>query len=280
MIFSTLLQPPRAPSEDDTSGRGGHSTLGTLSASRQRARRYRRAVSFGLIASVLLHLLFVRLSPLVVRYIEPDPSYRAPRPRAQVPEGMRVVELQITETPVEQPQPVPEPEPPPEQPEAEAAEGVADRPLTPAERLRPRVGDWRLWLAVPLARRTDLTPEEKAAELERRLHAMLEQYDDSMAAELMRQAESMDWTVGEDGNKWGVSPGQIHLGPITLPLPLYLGPGRESEQMLGDYEAIRRQAGQAEIDETVEERIKAIERERKAKEEARKKAKNDTTSNR
>ena len=109
------------------------------------------------------------------------------------------------------------------------------------------------------------------------LYAMLEAYDDSVAAEIIRQAEAMDWTVGEEGNKWGVSPGRIHLGPITLPLPFYVGPGRESEDMLRDYDAIQRQAGQAGIDETFDDRIKAI---REREERAREAAKRDTTKTR
>jgi hypothetical protein len=254
--------------------------------SRQRARRYRVAVSAGLILSVLIHVLAVRLSPLVVRYVQPEAAlYPVPRPVNERVEGMQVVEIRISEQPRIEPQPEPEPEPEPEQPQAVEAEGEAATVLSAAERLRPTVGDWRLWVVLPVARRRDLTPAERTAEVERRLHALLEEVDDSLAAELAKQAEQMDWTVGEEGNKWGISPGKIHLGPVTLPLPFYVGPGREYEDKIGDYEAIRRQAGQAEIDETFDERRKAIrERNRKAREEAekeaRKKAQKDTTGTR
>lgn len=274
--MSTLLRTPGAPSEPSTSDAGERERR-TLSVTRDKARRYRLAVSTGVILSVLLHILVIRLSPLMVRYVGPADLYPPAPPVRAVPEGMRALEIRITEAPVVEPEPVPEPEPEPEQPTPEVTIGETEPVLSAAERLRPRVGDWRLWVIVPLTPRTDLTPEERAAQVERRLYAMLEAYDDSVAAELMRQAEAMDWTVGEEGNKWGVSPGRIHLGPITLPLPFYVGPGREAEGMLRDYDAIQRQAGQADIDETFEERVKAIrEREQKAREEA----KRDTTKTR
>ncbi len=46
---------------------------------------------------------------------------------------------------------------------------------------------------------------------------------------------------------------------------------------MSDWQAIQRQAGQGVIDDTFKDRIEAI-RERKAKEEAEKKAQSDTTS--
>jgi hypothetical protein len=249
----------------------------TLSVTRERARRYRVAVSTGLILSVLFHILVVRLSPLIIGYMEPVGFPQPPIVTVQ-PEGMRVIDYQITETPQVEPEPVPEPEPEPEEPAPEVATSVTEPRLTAAERLRPRIGDWRLWLVTPIVRhRPDLTPEQRAEEVRQRLYAMLEAYDDSVAAEIIRQAEAMDWTVGEEGNKWGVSPGRIHLGPITLPLPFYVGPGRESEDMLRDYDAIQRQAGQAEIDETFDDRRKAI---REREERAREAAKRDTTKTR
>ena len=218
----------------------------------------------------------VRLSPLVIRYLEPDIGfYRIPPPIMVEPSGMRAIEVRIVETPPIEAEPTPEPVPEVVEPEEESA---AEPSLTGAERLRPRVGDWRLWVLARPARRTDLTPEERSRMLEARLHAMLEAYDDSMAAEFARRTEAMDWSVGEEGNKWGVSPGKIHLGPITLPLPLYIGPGRESEDMLREYGEIQRQAGEGALRDAQQDRIKAIrEREQKAREEAQRKEKEDTT---
>ncbi len=151
-----------------------------------------------------------------------------------------------------------------------------------AERLRPRVGDWRLWVVPPISdTRTDLTREERNALLRARIYAALEAYDDSVAAALAAEAEKLDWTVGEEGSKWGISPGKLHLGGVTLPLPLIFAPHpatqRQLEGRMSDWQAIQRQAGQGVIDDTFKDRIEAI-RERKAKEEAEKKAQSDTTS--
>jgi hypothetical protein len=154
--------------------------------------------------------------------------------------------------------------------------GASGAGLTAAARLRPRVGDWRLWFVPPVPSRRDLTPAERAEEVRYRLYMTLRAFNDSMAAQLAREAAAMDWTVGEEGNKWGVSPGQIHLGGLTLPLPFYFGPTREQMEQMGEWSEIQRQAGQAEIDETVDERIRAI-RERRAQEAARNNPPPDTT---
>jgi hypothetical protein len=269
VIFVTLLRTPDAPS-DETASTVAERERRTLSVTRERHRRYRLAVSAGVILSVLVHVLVIVLSPLMVRYVGPLDLYPPARAVRVQAEGMRAVDVRITETPRVEPVPVREPEPEPERQPPVVVEGEVEPVLSAAERLRPRIGDWRLWIIVPLAPRNDLTPEERVAQLEQRLYAMLEAYDDSLAAEAIRQAEQMDWTVGEEGNKWGVSPGQIHLGPITLPLPFYIGPSREAEGMLREYDAIQRQAGQADIDDSFEARVKAI-RERE-------KARRDTTS--
>jgi hypothetical protein len=128
----------------------------------------------------------------------------------------------------------------------------------------------------PLTRR-DPTPAERDAELRERLYSAIGAINDSMAAASERSAESMDWTVGREGNKWGITPGQLHLGPITLPLPFYLGPTREQERARGEWEAIQRQAGQGGLDDEFKERVKAI---RQRKEQERKKAQQDTTGSR
>lgn len=285
MILTTLLQPPEAPPEAPESARP---TRPARLRARERSRRYGRVVAIGIALSVLLHALIVFVSPVVVRYLEapfmlaPPP----PRPTASV-EGMRVIDFRITETPapVERVEETPpeQPSPEPTAPAAEAVEAPTTdaEPLpTAAERLRPRVGDWRLWVRPPLSSR-DATRAEREAELRRRLYADIEAYNDSMAAEAARRAESLDWTVGEEGNRWGLSPGKIHLGPITLPLPLDLGPHpavrRDMEGRRDLWEAIQRQAGQGSIDDDFNDRVKAI-RERKARERADEEAQRDTTS--
>ena len=280
MNLQTLLKPPGAPPHGP-SDLDAHPRR-SPALTRERAHRYGRVASIGIILSVLIHILLLWVSPLVVRYTEPG-VFSPVRPSAVTAEddAMRVVELFVTETPRVEPRPV-DRQREPNEPVVADTEGDAEPTLTAAERLRPRVGDWRLWVVSPIARRAR-TPAEETAGVNARLHAILEAYDDSMIAALERQAEAMDWTVGEEGNKWGVSPGKIHLGPITLPLPFsfdaFAPTARDQADQAAEWGAIRRQAGEGAIDESFDERVKAI-RERKEQERADEKAKADSTSNR
>lgn len=284
MILSTLLRPPEAPTREEEAEEAGPPRR-VLSQTRERGRRYRRAVAIGVIVSVVLHILAVLASSVLIRRVEPGMDFAPlPRPIRLEPEGMQVVELRVVERSLVEPVPAREPEPEPVVESRPSPPVAAEEPEAPAasaaERLRPRVGDWRLWVSPPLAANdVDRTRAEQMAELRARLAAAIQAGNDSLAAELVREAEAMDWTVGEDGNKWGVSPGKLHLGPVTLPLPLLLQPhpatAREQADQAADWSAIQRQAGQAAISETFEERVKAI-RERKERQEA--KARGDTTS--
>ncbi len=253
-----------------------------------RKRQARRILAFGMIASVVAHLLTVVLSPILVRYV-PGASGRRPlQAIAPAGQGTRVVDIVITEEPQLLPEPAPETERETPQPQLEPTPSVPDprevRLLSAAERLRIRVGDWRLWVMPPIRGR-ERTPAEREADLNERLFARIAQLNDSLAAEDARRLAARDWTVGEEGNKWGISPdGKIHLGPITLPFPFSIGPTREGAEKAAEWEAIQRQVGRAGIDEVFDDRVKAI-RERKEEEKAEKekaeeeKAKQDTTSN-
>ena len=73
----------------------------------------------------------------------------------------------------------------------------------------------------------------------------------------------------EDGGRWGVSPDGIHLGDITIPVPINLspGPGKRDEVAgrVRDWGEIQTQAQRQGGKETFEERVKAV-RERKERE--------------
>ncbi|MBI4512800.1 MAG: hypothetical protein HY702_01710 [Gemmatimonadetes bacterium] len=238
----------------------------------ERERRWRRAVALGVVGAVLLHLLVLRASPLFIRFAEwvEGIPYAAPPPPPA--EGIRVLVLRelrerdAAPPRVEErrPEPVAETERSPSPAAAEPA-----RAPRAAELLRPRVGDWRLIVPPPLPLRArSLTPAERTALLNERLHDRLAAANDSAAAAARREAAALDWTVGEEGNRWGVSPGRIHLGELTLPLPFGLGAdpatAREQAERAQQYDEILRQAGQAGIDETFEDRVKAIRQRREA----------------
>ena len=190
---------------------------------------YRRAFWISLGISAVAHLVLVGLYPSLLfrgpSVVSPFGAVSAPFR----PEGTELVNLE--EVPA-QPDPdvlPPEdvPDPDVETPPLATPPGVGDpvvgeltdaasRGPSAAERLRPKAGDLRLWAPVD-PELTRLSDEELMRLL---LVAELEDAADSMAvaAEMARRA--MDWTYTDDeGRRWGVSPGKLHLGDITLPLP-------------------------------------------------------------
>jgi len=98
-----------------------------------------------------------------------------------------------------------------------------------ADRLRRGYADPQL------VRPVDRLPPEELTEgewLRLRLADRLGIYNDSAAAEAAAKLRATDWTVKDkNGGRWGVSPGQIHLGDVTLPLPFGFSPppGRREE---------------------------------------------------
>jgi|GEM_PF-589186 len=108
-----------------------------------------------------------------------------------------------------------------------------------------------------------------------RLATRIREINDSIAIEQEAQRRATDWTVtGEDGKRWGISPGKLHLGDITLPLPLNFSPpaGRRDEinQRVRDWAEIESQATRLDGKDSFGERVKEI-RKRKERERADKK---------
>jgi hypothetical protein len=123
-------------------------------------------------------------------------------------------------------------------------------------------------------RRSDPPPRSAEEVVRERVAAQLNAYNDSVAADAAARARATDWTVTDaDGGRWGVSPGAIHLGSITLPLPFTFStpPGRREEVAgrLTNWTAIQQQATIVEGREIVKDRIKAIEQRKAAERAAR-----------
>ncbi len=136
------------------------------------------------------------------------------------------------------------------------------------ELLRPGERSAELW------RRTSPihTPLDAESAARARLSGRLDAYNDSVALAAADAARAVDWTrTDEDGGRWGVSPAGIHLGDITIPVPINFspGPGKRDEVAgrVRDWGEIQAQGDRMEGKETFEERVKAI-RERKEKERA------------
>lgn len=137
---------------------------------------------------------------------------------------------------------------------------------TAAERLRPVLGDRRLW--APLSREiNDLTPEQ-IQELE--LAGRIAEWQDSLSAEGERQRALTDWTTTDaEGRRWGISEGKIHLGDVTLPLPFSFGTpvGKrdEANRRAWEWEEIQRGAETGQLRDSWKDRARAI-RERRDRE--------------
>ncbi|HSH45951.1 MAG TPA: hypothetical protein VK966_08850, partial [Longimicrobiales bacterium] len=146
--------------------------------------------------------------------------------------------------------------------------------LTAAERLAPRLVDPRLWRPVILPR----TPT--FADVQARIAEAVGMLSDSALAETERAMAATDWTVeDDDGGRWGISPGKLHLGKLTLPLPIAFPPAMTPEDIASEREwyDIQAQAQRAELLESFEERVKAI-RERRERERAERKPDSDRAS--
>ncbi|HET9949525.1 MAG TPA: hypothetical protein VFQ22_11430 [Longimicrobiales bacterium] len=219
--------------------------------------------------SIVLHLVLLWLYggwarlPVVVFVDGPAPGEGV---RAR---GMQVLNLTATDEPVEEERERPRAPVLPEQstPAVPAAElpsvGSTEAPsvvltrpgLTAAERLRPRPSDRRLWAPLPSAL-SELTFEQRE---ELAVAGRLAEWYDSVAAAEAARSAFTDWTFADaDGNRWGVSEGQLHLGSLTIPLPFTFQPPPGQRAYLQQYNEIARQGAQGEIRQTVRDRMEAI----------------------
>lgn len=182
-----------------------------------------RPLLVGLALSALVHVLAVVIYPFFYGG-SPDGPGTLIVPGVREVEGMRVLEIVEVTTPEvgdpSDPVEIAEPATPdvaPERPDIgdEFDVYVPGRYRSAAERLRIGEGDPRLWQPIDPALVAP-TPDEI---LRIRLAAAIEEANDSAFAEAERLAQSMDWTyTDDDGNRWGVSPGTIHLGDTEIPL--------------------------------------------------------------
>lgn len=239
--------------------------------------RERRAFRGGLLVSAAVHLLVIALYSIFVGDIQvPSLTGDAAAPEAplQGTEIVQIIELSEPEEPAEAPVPL---EPAEEEaiPTSVAAPAVAvattgdeeeeeedegpEDGLTVAERLQPRIVDPRLWL--PLSGEyVGLTDEERAQLL---LRGMIRSWNDSMAVAEALSERAMDWTYTDDeGRRWGLSPGRLHLGDFSIPLPFALAPPPGRRDALADRQLLRddlaRGAVTSVIRETWAERARAI----------------------
>ena len=251
----------------------------------------RRATVRPLVAGLALSALGHLLALLAYSFGAPEPGgpTLAFRPPPAAPGGARVVRIVETGAPLsgepEDPIRIDDPSEPaveyqPPTLEGDPAPWTPRRYLSAAERLRSRPGDARLWMPIDPAL-VALSPHEI---LELEVKIALEAMNDSAVAAAERARAALDWTrTDEDGNKWGVSPGRIHLGKITVPLPFGFGPppdyNGERAEMAFRVADIDRAAGSIAARRSWKERAEIMRRrreERRKAEEERAETKPDT----
>jgi len=189
---------------------------------------HRRAFAVGIGASVALHIVAILLYGVLVTQWVPGETLVAVQSASGFTSNMRVIRV------LEIALPALTPEPPEEllEPNAEAPSSFnvglpvsgdvdLDEPRSgrsAAEVLQVTSSDTRLWReAMP-----ELFELTEAERMELELAGRLEQWADSVAEVVAAEYALTDWTTTDDqGRRWGVSPGQLHLGDITLPLPFY-----------------------------------------------------------
>ncbi len=239
-------------------------------------RRYRRAFWTGLGISALAHaVLYLWVAGRL--WLPGGPRVQLPPPPLRPPEGMLVIEVRPL-TPEEEEaarqerrlidlsEPQPEPErPTAEQPRPEGApvqaapsgDGEDEVGLTNAERLRPRMGDPKLWDrdAGPMPEYL----EDSWLRAEGRLRDYLSRQLDSLNLSEEQRRKAVEWLTGED-DEWGVTPDGIRLGGIEIPMNVGAlfqeeGPrGREARQLQMDRLLIDQQDLRSDVEATIRER--------------------------
>jgi hypothetical protein len=192
------------------------------------------------------------VEPPAITIVEPKLPPREKRERPGIP----VAPPLVTPGP---PNPNAVPTPPaatPGEPNAEGGGGSL------VDRLAPPTADPRLFRPMDPSGIVN-GPEASRARLADRVR----QFNDSIVAERLAAERATDWTVkGEDGKRWGVSPGKLHLGDITLPLPLAFAtpPGRRDEMnaRTQHWSEIEAQASRAESKDNFRDRVKEIRKRR------------------
>ena len=219
--------------------------------------------------SVVIHFLAVAIYPFFGNTVNVDAiSFAFPNVSGRT-QGIQVLRLVEVADPVASERPddpeeiddLDDPEPPmtPVPIEGTPDPELIPPPLSGAELLRPNLSNPILWEALTSGF-LEITLEQREQLL---IASALARWNDSAATSLAAEAAAMDWTyTDDDGKRWGVSPGQIHLGDITLPLPFGFGTavGKRDEvnDLLWQWDELYRQGVRAEVTETWRDRAEAI----------------------
>lgn len=238
----------------------------------RRYGREKRLLLAALGVSALLH----SFAFLAIRFevdVAPQPRRTEPLPTVRIAPAMQAYDLILVEgdpAPIEVQimermqrdaiAPLPIPPPPGASALAPPQPGVTrERAPSITERLEYRARAPEAWRPPARVPSAALRPD---APLNAQVAASVQAYRDSLVAEAQRRERATDWTVkDEDGGRWGVSPGRIHLGDVTLPLPFAFSPppGRRDEinGRIRTWEETRIQTARAEVEDVTRDRVRA-----------------------
>lgn len=196
---------------------------------RHRGVAHGRALAVGMGASAALHIALIVLYSVAITQWSPRETIVAVESPSRGFDDMRIVRV----IEIEPPDLTAEPPDEPPQPTAEIQLEVADAGLPvpggvdldepprgrrASDVLKVWSSDARLWREA-MPELFELTDAER---MQLELAGRLEEWTDSVAEVVAAELALTDWTTTDDqGRRWGISPGQLHLGDITLPLPFY-----------------------------------------------------------
>jgi hypothetical protein len=245
----------------------------------ERRRTSRNALLLGLAVSILIHLVATLTLRFRIDYEAPPARSMQVLVPAEQYAGTRIYDIVPVEgeaAPIEAQVRVSERSTPlPMAPAGEAAPG--ERPVTGGtrrtvdpvgDRLRPRLGHRQVWTEPD--RSLPAPTEDERVRM--RLADRFTEYNDSMRLEAERERRATDWTVTDaSGNRWGISPGRIHLGGITLPGPTGGGTfnsppprGGPNDAKIVNWTELHDQAQRQVVREIFDDRVKAVRARREA----------------
>ena len=196
----------------------------------RRTNLNRRSMVGGLLVSAVLHgiLIFIYSLSMEDWYLGETVSVRETVSGSI--DGIRVVriiETDLLETESDLPEeivedPVLDVDVIPQELDQEGNEdiGSIELRLRASEVLRVKNSDDRLWgKAQPEVFQLDY-----AEIMELMLAGRLEIWVDSVYRAMEAENALTDWTkTDSEGKRWGVSPGRLHMGDVSIPLPIYFG---------------------------------------------------------
>ncbi|HEX2165823.1 MAG TPA: hypothetical protein VHG09_01175 [Longimicrobiales bacterium] len=257
----------------------------------RRERRNTRGVhGLALLVSVLVHVVILlgfsfrlsteprRPSAPVSRIIHVAPAMQA-YDIVEVAYDVAPIEVQVVERAPLRPLPIRPAAPPASEAPTGGAQAAVEPidPIPVRDRLRYRLNTPQVWQPPSEEIYIEPSPQER---VELRIASQLGEFNDSVAAEAAAAERANDWTIkDENGGRWGVSPGAIHLGSITIPLGdsrFAVAPGRreEFEGRVRTWNELQDQAVREEAKGEFKDRVRAIEERMNKAREARRSGSN------